>query len=134
MSSKREQQLNLEIRTKDVLLIYIWMFKIQRCLYSIEHISHESESHLGLMNNKKEKLIEQEIATIKESLNAILDGLIFHGDFIVENKSIAFSCMLKELKDLIKHTKADTELTGLFNQCINDVSDKLLNLIKDIEK
>lgn len=53
MSSKREQQLNLEIRTKDVLLIYIWMFKIQRCLYSIEHISHESESHLGLMNNKR---------------------------------------------------------------------------------
>ncbi len=128
MSNKTEQ-LNLDIRRKDVLLTYIFMFNIQKSLYTIEHVSH-----LVLIDRDKKELIKTEIGKIKNNLNTISDGLNFHFDFIapIENK-IDFIHMLNDLKDLIKDVKSDIELTGEFHQCIVDASDKILNIINKLK-
>ena len=128
MSNKTEQ-LNLAIRRKDVLLTYIFMFNIQKSLYTIEHVSH-----LVLVDRDKKELIKIEIGKIKNNFDTISDGLNFHFDFItpIENK-IDFIHMLNDLKDLIKEVKSDIELTGEFHQCIIDVSDKILNIINKLK-
>ena len=129
MSNKTEQ-LNLDIRRKDVLLTYIFMFNIQKSLYTIEHVSH-----LGVIDRDKKELIKTEIDKIKNNLDTISDGLNFHYDFITlpGNKIIFFS-MLDDLKDLIKEVKSDIELTGEFHQCVVDASDKILNTINKLKQ
>lgn len=136
MSDKIEQ-LNLDIRRKDVLLTYIFMFNIQKSLYTIEHVSH-----LGLIDKDKKELIKAEIDKIKNNLDIISDGLNFNFNFLVQDNSsflspikndIAFVDMLDDLKDLIKEIKSDIELTGEFHQCIVDVSDKILNTINKLK-
>lgn len=128
MSGKTEQ-LNLDIRRKDVLLTYIFMFNVQKSLYTIEQILH-----LGLTDKNKKELVEAEIEKVKSNLDTISDGLNFHFSFIapIENK-IDFIHMLDDLKDLIKEVKSDIELTGEFHQCIVDVSDKILNTINKLK-
>ena len=128
MSDKTEQ-LNLDIRRKDVLLTYIFMFNVQKSLYTIEQILH-----LGLTDKNKKELVEAEIEKVKSNLDTISDGLNFHFSFIapIENK-IDFIHMLDDLKDLIKEVKSDIELTGEFHQCIVDVSDKILNTINKLK-
>ena len=128
MSGKTEQ-LNLDIRRKDVLLTYIFMFNVQKSLYTIEQILH-----LGLTDKNKKELVEAEIEKVKSNLDTISDGLNFHFSFIapIENK-IDFIHMLDDLKDLIKEVKSDIELTGEFHQCVVDVSDKILNTINKLK-
>ena len=128
MSGKTEQ-LNLDIRRKDVLLTYIFMFNVQKSLYTIEQILH-----LGLTDKNKKELVEAEIEKVKSNLDTISDGLNFHFSFIapIENK-IDFIHMLDDLKDLIKEVKSDIELTGEFHQCIVDASDKILNIINKLK-
>ena len=129
MSGKTEQ-LNLDIRRKDVLLTYIFMFNVQKSLYTIEQILH-----LGLTDKNKKELVEAEIEKVKSNHDTISDGLNFHFSFIapIENK-IDFIHMLDDLKDLIKEVKSDIELTGEFHQCVVDVSDKILNIINKLKQ
>ena len=129
MSNKTEQ-LSLDIRRKDVLLTYIFMFNIQKSLYAIEHVSH-----LGVIDRDKKELIKIEIDKIKNNLDIISDGLNFNFNFITlpGNKIIFFS-MLDDLRDLIKEVKSDIELTGEFHQCVVDASDKILNTINKLKQ
>ena len=134
MSSKKEQQLEFRLHVKDVVLLYIHMFNIQKSLYKIEHIFHEPESHLGFLNNNKKQLIEKEIEEIRSNLNDIQDGIKFHYDFIIAAMETSlFIKISDDLKELIKDVKADIELTGEFHQCVVVISDKILKLLKNIE-
>lgn len=129
MSSKKEEQLKLQLYKKDVLLIYIYMFKIQKALYTIEHLSH-----VGLTEKSKKELIEEEISKIKESLDDTLEGLDHHYPFITTIMEIClFNRISDNLKELIREVKSDIELTGEFHQCVVDTSDKILELLKRIE-
>lgn len=137
MSNKKEQsemqckteQLKLQLYKKDVLLIYIYMFKIQKALYTIEHLSH-----VGLTEKSKKELIEEEISKIKESLDDTLEGLDHHYPFITTIMEIClFNRISDNLKELIREVKSDIELTGEFHQCVVDTSDKILELLKRIE-
>lgn len=129
MSSKKEEQLKLQLYKKDVLLIYIYMFNIQKALYAIEHLSH-----VGLTEKSKKELIEEEISKIKESLDDTLEGLDHHYPFITTIMEIClFNRISDNLKELIREVKSDIELTGEFHQCVVDTSDKILELLKRIE-
>ena len=137
MSSKKEQsemqykteQLKLQLYKKDVLLMYIYMFKIQKALYAIEHLSH-----VGLTEKSKQELIEEEIAKIKESLDDIFEGLDHHHAYITTNMEVLlFNKLASDMKELIREVKSDIELTGEFHQCVVDTSDKILKLLKRIE-
>lgn len=129
MSSKKEEQLKLQLYKKDVLLMYIYMFKIQKALYTIEHLSH-----VGLTEKSKQELIEEEIAKIKESLDDILEGLDHHHAYIITNMGVLlFNKLASDMKELIREVKSDIELTGEFHQCVVDTSDKILKLLKEIE-
>lgn len=136
MSSKKEEQLKLQLYKKDVLLMYIYMFKIQKALYTIEHISYATTSHLGFLkeSENKQKLIEEEIAKIKESLDDILEGLDHHYAYItIIMEVLIFNKIASDMKELIREVKSDIELTGEFHQCVVDTSDKILKLVKRIE-
>lgn len=129
MSSKKEEQLKLQLYKKDVLLMYIYMFKIQKALYAIEHLSH-----VGLTEKSKQELIEEEIAKIKESLDDIFEGLDHHHAYITKTMEILlFNKIASDMKELIREVKSDIELTGEFHQCVVDTSDKILKLLKEIE-
>ncbi len=129
MSSKKEEQLKLQLYKKDVLLIYIYMFKIQKALYTIEHLSHA-----GLTEKSKQELIEEEITKIKESLDDIFEGLDHHHAYIITNMEVLlFNKLASDMKELIREVKSDIELTGEFHQCVVDISDKILKVIKKIE-
>ncbi len=145
MSSKKEQSemqcktelLKLQLYKKDVLLIYVHMFKIQKALYTIEHISYATTPHTGFMkeSENKQRLIEEEISKIKESLDDTLEGLDHHYPFITTIMEVClFNRISDNLKELIKEVKSDIELTGEFHQCVVDVSDKILKLLKKIEE
>lgn len=129
MSSKKEEQLKLQLYKKDVLLMYIYMFKIQKALYTIEHLSH-----VGLTEKSKQELIEDEIAKIKENLDDIFEGLDHHHAYITKAMEILlFNKIASDMKELIREVKSDIELTGEFHQCVVDTSDKILKLLKEIE-
>lgn len=129
MSSKKEEQLKLQLYKKDVLLMYIYMFKIQKALYTIEHLSH-----VGLTEKSKQELIEEEIAKIKEGLDDIFEGLDHHHAYIITNMEVLlFNKLASDMKELIREVKSDIELTGEFHQCVVDTSDKILKLLKRIE-
>lgn len=136
MSTKKEEQLKLQLYKKDVLLMYIYMFKVQKALYAIEHISYATTSHTGFIkeSENKQKLIEEEITKIKESLDDILEGLDHHYAYITTIMEVfIFYTIASDMKELIREVKSDIELTGEFHQCVVDTSDKILKVIKKIE-